>query len=210
MTAQKLITISQAAKRLGVSTKTLRRWEKSGKLLPQRTAGGHRRYDIESLRSIQFQRRFKKTRSSTISNIKPGTLISKSPNLPIAPKLPQITPVSSSTSPSFTPEDQKRSPLSPDDYRSIKHLFSPSKPVALLVALVIFTLILQASIQPVAHLISSLLPQPLLNQTSQFLSQYFPLKPQSDSDQNQDLAQILGASISSIKFVPSLLTTNKD
>ncbi|PIS14646.1 hypothetical protein COT64_01605, partial [Candidatus Shapirobacteria bacterium CG09_land_8_20_14_0_10_39_12] len=41
---QKLFTIQQAADFLGVSTKTLRRWDKSGRLLPQRTAGNQRRY----------------------------------------------------------------------------------------------------------------------------------------------------------------------
>ncbi len=38
-------TISQAAKYLGVSSDTLRRWEKAGKISsPKRTAGGARRY----------------------------------------------------------------------------------------------------------------------------------------------------------------------
>ncbi|MEK7559377.1 MAG: MerR family DNA-binding transcriptional regulator [Patescibacteria group bacterium] len=38
------LTIQQAASLLGVSTKTLRRWEAKGILIPQRTAGNQRRY----------------------------------------------------------------------------------------------------------------------------------------------------------------------
>ena len=46
----KLIDIAEASNILGVSTITLRRWEKSGKLIPERTKGGHRRYDLSKLR----------------------------------------------------------------------------------------------------------------------------------------------------------------
>ncbi|MGK7890787.1 MAG: MerR family DNA-binding transcriptional regulator, partial [Leptolyngbyaceae cyanobacterium] len=38
------ISVSEASKLLGVSTKTLYRWEEQGKLKPERTRGGHRRY----------------------------------------------------------------------------------------------------------------------------------------------------------------------
>ncbi|MGN7614072.1 IS607 family transposase, partial [Magnetococcales bacterium HHB-1] len=42
----KLISISEAANLLGVSPGTLRRWEATGRLLPDgRTKGGQRRYD---------------------------------------------------------------------------------------------------------------------------------------------------------------------
>ena len=44
MESKNLLSIQDAAKLLNVSTKTLRRWEKSGKLVPQRTDGNHRRY----------------------------------------------------------------------------------------------------------------------------------------------------------------------
>src|ERR1700722_7559686 len=43
------ISIGKASKVLGVSITTLRRWEVVGKLLPARTAGGQRRYDLEKL-----------------------------------------------------------------------------------------------------------------------------------------------------------------
>ncbi|HVZ11970.1 MAG TPA: helix-turn-helix domain-containing protein, partial [Patescibacteria group bacterium] len=41
---EKLLSIQEAAKKLKVSTKTLRRWEERGILVPQRTDGNHRRY----------------------------------------------------------------------------------------------------------------------------------------------------------------------
>lgn len=43
------LTISEAAKSKGVSVSTLRRWESEGKLIPERTANGHRRYTISQL-----------------------------------------------------------------------------------------------------------------------------------------------------------------
>ena len=45
----KLYSIGEAAKYLGVSVSTLRRWENSGKLLPERTKGQQRRYPISLL-----------------------------------------------------------------------------------------------------------------------------------------------------------------
>ena len=45
----KLITIGEAAELLGVSNTTLRRWEKSGKLVPERTAGNQRRYRLSQI-----------------------------------------------------------------------------------------------------------------------------------------------------------------
>ena len=47
---ERLVTISQAAKMLGVSEMTLRRWDEAGKLTSVRTEGGHRRYDISKIR----------------------------------------------------------------------------------------------------------------------------------------------------------------
>jgi excisionase family DNA binding protein len=46
--------LSEAAKVLGVSVTTLRRWEAEGKLIPERTAGRHRRYDLVKLRPELF------------------------------------------------------------------------------------------------------------------------------------------------------------
>ena len=41
---------SQFAKRLGVSIKTLRRWDASGKLIAKRRPSGHRYYDESDVR----------------------------------------------------------------------------------------------------------------------------------------------------------------
>jgi hypothetical protein len=44
-----MITIKEASKLLGVTQKTLRLWEKEGKISSKRTEGGHRRYEISDL-----------------------------------------------------------------------------------------------------------------------------------------------------------------
>lgn len=49
----KLLSLSQAAKHLGVSIDTVRRWDKKGKLQGIRTPGGHRRFAIEELNRIK-------------------------------------------------------------------------------------------------------------------------------------------------------------
>ena len=51
----KLVAVAEAAKFLGVSKTTLRRWESEGRLLPdERTPGGQRRYDLARLRPNAF------------------------------------------------------------------------------------------------------------------------------------------------------------
>lgn len=47
---ENLVSISKAAKILGVSEITLRRWDEEGKLIAIKTEGGHRRYDISKLK----------------------------------------------------------------------------------------------------------------------------------------------------------------
>lgn len=47
------LSISEAAKLKGVSVSTLRRWEAEGILIPERTANGHRRYDLNQLLGIK-------------------------------------------------------------------------------------------------------------------------------------------------------------
>lgn len=47
------VSIGQAAKELGVSISTLRRWEAEGKIQSERTPKGHRRYDINQLRGLK-------------------------------------------------------------------------------------------------------------------------------------------------------------
>jgi predicted site-specific integrase-resolvase len=53
---KRLVSIGEASKVLGVSMPTLRRWEKEGRLIPERTSAGHRRYDISSLRPELFHK----------------------------------------------------------------------------------------------------------------------------------------------------------
>lgn len=48
------LAIGEAAKTLGVSITTLRRWEEEGKLIPERTAGGQRRYDLAKIKPELF------------------------------------------------------------------------------------------------------------------------------------------------------------
>lgn len=45
----KLLKIGEAAIYLNVSQDTLRKWDKADKLKPLETAGGHRRYDTDTL-----------------------------------------------------------------------------------------------------------------------------------------------------------------
>lgn len=47
-----LIKISKAAKLFGVTPRTLRRWEKSGKIKPILTLGKHRRYKVSEIKSL--------------------------------------------------------------------------------------------------------------------------------------------------------------
>src|SRR5688572_30194274 len=46
----KLFKIGQAAKALGVSPSTLRRWEREGKIIPERTEGSHRLYRLSQFK----------------------------------------------------------------------------------------------------------------------------------------------------------------
>lgn len=48
------VAIGEASEMLGVSITTLRRWEAEGKLIPERTAAGHRRYDLAKLKPELF------------------------------------------------------------------------------------------------------------------------------------------------------------
>lgn len=45
----RLISINEASKYLGVSISTLRRWDETGVLVAERTPNGHRRYDINKI-----------------------------------------------------------------------------------------------------------------------------------------------------------------
>lgn len=47
-----LVSISRAAQALGVTQQTLRQWEAEGMIAVVRTPKGHRRYNLEELRSV--------------------------------------------------------------------------------------------------------------------------------------------------------------
>jgi len=51
----RFLAIGEAARALGVSVTTLRRWEASGRLTAEHTAGGHRRYDLAKIRPELFR-----------------------------------------------------------------------------------------------------------------------------------------------------------
>ena len=51
----RLVPIGEAAKILGVAITTLRRWDKTGRLTPEKTASGHRRYDILKLKPEMYR-----------------------------------------------------------------------------------------------------------------------------------------------------------
>lgn len=50
----RFVAIGEAAQVLGVSITTLRRWEAEGRLVPEHTAGNHRRYDLSKLKPELF------------------------------------------------------------------------------------------------------------------------------------------------------------
>jgi len=62
----RLVTVGEASEILGVSISTLRRWDKDGKLKPEKTAAGHRRYDISKLRP-EFYRAERQEARKTIA-----------------------------------------------------------------------------------------------------------------------------------------------
>jgi putative resolvase len=50
----RIVSIGEAAEALGVSISTLRRWETQGRLVPERTIGRQRRYDLAKLKPDLF------------------------------------------------------------------------------------------------------------------------------------------------------------
>jgi excisionase family DNA binding protein len=50
---KEVLTISEAAKILGVSDETLRLWEKAGKINPSYTEGKHRRYQLNRKNKVK-------------------------------------------------------------------------------------------------------------------------------------------------------------
>lgn len=48
-----LLSIGEAANRLGVSVDTVRRWEKKNKITSERTLGGQRRFSLEEIQRVK-------------------------------------------------------------------------------------------------------------------------------------------------------------
>lgn len=63
----RFISIGEAAKKLGVSISTLRRWDAEGKLNAIRTRAGHRRYDMVELSELANQRSVARPTKKTIA-----------------------------------------------------------------------------------------------------------------------------------------------
>jgi predicted site-specific integrase-resolvase len=60
-------SIGKASERLGVSISTLRRWETQGRLIPERTKAGHRRYEAAQIERVVNSRVAGKTAARTIA-----------------------------------------------------------------------------------------------------------------------------------------------
>jgi excisionase family DNA binding protein len=50
---EKLLSLSEAAKILGVTTQTLRNWDRAGKIKTIRTLGAHRRISVSEIEKLQ-------------------------------------------------------------------------------------------------------------------------------------------------------------
>ena len=72
---QNLYTIQEVSSILGVSTKTLRRWEENGIIKPIRTAGNQRRYRLEDVSKLERRRRLKEVKNDVKEEIKNQVLV---------------------------------------------------------------------------------------------------------------------------------------
>jgi excisionase family DNA binding protein len=67
---EKLIDIAVAAEMLGVTTATLRNWDRKGQLKSLRTQGGHRRYRLSDIEKLQYDEinRYTSSNSETMAS----------------------------------------------------------------------------------------------------------------------------------------------
>jgi putative resolvase len=63
------ISIGKAAKELGVTRETLRRWEEDGKIVAERTPKGHRRYDQAALLQVVPKKSFDEKRTVAYARV---------------------------------------------------------------------------------------------------------------------------------------------
>src|SRR3972149_10025117 len=73
------LSITEAARFLNISAKTLRRWEKQGILVPERTVGNQRRYSLIQLQEfdpntkrLEIQSSFPKSPATLFSELPPN------------------------------------------------------------------------------------------------------------------------------------------
>ncbi len=74
------VSIKAAAQELGVREETLRRWEQAGKITSERTAGGHRRYDLATIRKVAENRERKSFEPSSSARVTIGYARVSSPD----------------------------------------------------------------------------------------------------------------------------------
>src|ERR1035437_1347985 len=110
--SNKQLTIQEAATFLGVSTKTLRRWDAAGFLVPQRTLGNQRRYILKDLQEIKD----KQKKPTTYPKQTGETVVSQVLSLPLNTQLNSesgsvsssaFSPVPSETNDFFTTADHE-------------------------------------------------------------------------------------------------------
>src|SRR3990167_7636310 len=66
------LRIQEAADYLGVSSKTLRRWDKSEKLIPSRTTGGQRYYKRSQLDQFRIEKEREKVKKELLTKPETG------------------------------------------------------------------------------------------------------------------------------------------
>ena len=201
--SNQLVTISQAAKKLKVSTKTLRRWEAAGKITSIRTKGGHRRYDLFTLKKPSKKKASKTIAAAPIliPPTKPTPIFSNLYTPPIDTTIPQPQP-SSTLVPNTQPKTHTPSPRKPQatpDHLILqpKHIGKATKTSLLALAAIISL----TALTHLAHTLTSSAGHTLANIISSS-----PLAPESiktylaqNQKENQDTS-VLGATVASTNF----------
>src|SRR6266568_1367740 len=95
---QDLYTIQEVSSLLGVSPKTLRRWEQTGIIKPIRTAGNQRRYRLEDVKKLQRRQSLQKVKQEVrkevaTSRLQVNNILPSEPQiiLPIPTTIPEVT-----------------------------------------------------------------------------------------------------------------------
>ena len=102
-----LLTIQQVSEKLGVATKTLRRWEAKGVIKPQRTIGNQRRYTLADIEALKTGTRPTVSKSTTSSTDTTSITSSKS-KLPRGTRDTLDTRGTTTKSPTHSPTAGKR------------------------------------------------------------------------------------------------------